>query len=74
MTRKNIRVTKESETGLNQKFFDPSKNKTMTRGQFANEIDKGNYSSYHNMKIEINGKKMRIPRSNPDKKSNNNLG
>lgn len=41
----------------------------MTRAQFANQIDNGNYDNYHVRKI--NG--LRTPVSNPDGKESNNL-
>lgn len=71
---KNVKVTKEKGTGLNTEFFDPSKNKTMTRGQFANAIERGEYPDYHIKHVKNGSESMRIPASNPDKKTNNNLG
>lgn len=67
---KKIKVTSETESGLNQTFFDPVTNQTMTRGEFVREIKNGNYPDYHVMKR--NG--QNIPRSNPDVKESNNLG
>lgn len=69
MKKKIVRVTKESETGLNQMFFDPTKGCSMTRSEFVDKIEKGYYEGYHIM--HLNNKK--IPRSNPDGKQNNNL-
>lgn len=71
---KTIKVTKESPTGLNKEFYDPNKGKTMNRGEFANEITKGNYPDYHLRTIQNGNQKLRIPVSNPDKSKNNNLG
>lgn len=71
---KNIKVTKESPTGLNQKFYDPKSGKTMNRGEFANEISKGNYPDYHVRNISNGNENIRIPVSNPDRSKNNNLG
>ncbi len=65
--RKNIKVIKESDTGLNQKF--KVGNREITRGQFADEIEKGKHPDFHVAKI--GGK--RIPRSNPDLSKKNNL-
>ncbi|AAS71213.1 hypothetical protein RBB68_13305 [Leptospira interrogans] len=67
---KNIKVTKESNTGLNKEFYDPSRGKSMTRGEFVEEIKNGKYPDYHVLDLE--GKK--IPRSNPDNSKRNNLG
>tara|TARA_A100001015_G_C14987231_1_gene712142 strand:- start:601 stop:810 length:210 start_codon:yes stop_codon:yes gene_type:complete len=66
---KRVKVTQESTTGRNQKFYDNFSDKDMTRLQFVKEIEKGNYSNYHVR--DIKGKKT--PVSNPDKKTNNNL-
>ncbi|MDD5382314.1 MAG: DUF3892 domain-containing protein [Candidatus Margulisbacteria bacterium] len=66
---KNIKVTKETGTGLNQEFYDPAKHKTMTRGEFVQEIKVGNYPDYNVMNKD--GKN--IPRSNPDGSTGNNL-
>ncbi|WP_062515833.1 hypothetical protein [Halobacillus sp. KGW1] len=65
--RKNVKVTQENDSGLNQKF--QVGNRELTRGQFADEIEQGKHPGYHNAKM--NGK--RIPRSNPDRKKKNNL-
>ena len=65
-----IKVTKESNTGLNQEFYDSTHGKTMTRTEFVKEIEKGKYPGYHVR--EVDGKK--IPASNPDGKTSNNLG
>lgn len=67
---KKVSVIKENSTGRNEIFKDNSTGKTMSRAQFVKEIEKGNYSNYHVRKI--NG--VKIPASNPDGKSGNNLG
>ena len=69
MKKKIVRVTKESDTGLNQMFYNPEKGRSMTRNEFADKIEKGVYEGYHIM--HMNSK--RIPRSNPDDKTGNNL-
>lgn len=69
MARKRITVTKESDSGRNQKFRDNYKDKSMTRSQFVKEIERGNYDNYHVR--DING--IKTPVSNPDKSTNNNL-
>ena len=71
---KNIKITKESETGLNKKFYDTIKKKDLTRGQFVDAIEKGNYPDYHVMNVKREGRNLKIPRSNPDGKTGNNLG
>lgn len=65
--RRRLEVIQESKTGLNQKFKDTKTGKELTRGQVADNIK--DYPDYHIMKTE--GK--RVIRSNPDRKTNNNL-
>lgn len=68
---KNVKVTKENESGRNLKFKDG--NKIMTRAQFVKEINKkgSKYSDdYYTRKI--NG--VETPVSKPDGKEGNNLG
>jgi hypothetical protein len=67
---KSVETIQESNSGRNKKFHDVSTGKEMTRDQFSDEIEKGNYSNYHVRKV--NG--LRTPASNPDKSKNNNLG
>lgn len=67
---KSVRVTSESDSGRNQKFYDTKTGKGMTRSGFVNEINKGNYQDYHVRKV--NG--LKTPVSNPDKRRGNNLG
>jgi hypothetical protein len=69
MNRKNIRVTNESDSGRNNQFFDPNSNRTMSRTQFADRIESGEYGGYHVRKV--NG--LRTPVSNPDHSERNNL-
>ena len=66
---KKVRVTKESESGKNQEFYDPARHRTMTRAGFVKEIEHGKYSGYHVRKV--NG--VKTPVSNPDGKAGNNL-
>ena len=70
MTRKRITVTRESDTGRNQKFRDNYTGKDMTRAQFVKNIEQGNYPNYHVR--NVNG--VKTPVSNPDDSSGNNLG
>ena len=64
-----VRVIKESETGLNEQFLDVKTNRVMSRREFADAIERGEYPDYHVMRMN----NKRIPRSNPDKSKNNNL-
>ena len=70
MSRKNIQVTRETETGRNTRFHDPSKRQDMTRTQFVREIEYGNYPGYYVR--EING--IKTPVSKPDGSTKNKLG
>lgn len=70
MARKRVSVTKESNTGRNQKFHDNYTNDDMTRKQFVRKIHGGDYPKHHIR--EING--VPTPVTNPDKKRDNNLG
>lgn len=67
--RKRVTVTKESNSGRNQKFHDNYSGDHMSRAQFVKNIEQGNYSNYHVR--EING--VKTPVSNPDATKNNNL-
>lgn len=69
MPRKRISVTKESNTGRNQKFHDNYSGQDMNRAEFVKRIEQGEYENYHVRKI--NGTKT--PVSNPDPSRNNNL-
>ena len=70
MGRQRVSVTKESNTGRNERFHDNYKGTDMTRTQFVREINNGNYENYHVR--NING--VQTPVSNPDSTRNNNLG
>lgn len=70
MGRQRVSVTRESNTGRNEKFHDNYKGTDMTRSQFVREINNGNYENYHVR--NING--IPTPVSNPDSTRNNNLG
>jgi len=70
MARKRVSVTREGNTGRNQKFHDNFNGTDMTRGQFVKQIESGNYSNYHIR--NVNG--VKTPVSNPDSTTNNNLG
>ncbi|MDN5053936.1 hypothetical protein ACN09X_04465 [Aliarcobacter butzleri] len=70
MGRQRVSVTKESNTGRNERFHDNYKGTEMTRSQFVREINRGNYENYHVR--NVNG--IQTPVSNPDSTRNNNLG
>ncbi len=64
-------VTDESATGLNRRFRDTLTGDSMTRGQFATQIEQGKYPEYH-VRVFEDGR--RIPASNPNGKESDNLG
>lgn len=66
---KNIKVTKESPTGRNQRFQKPN-GKEISRREFVKEIEQGKHPDYHVRKIN----KVKTPASNPDGRQGNNLG
>ena len=66
---KNVRVTRETESGLNTHFTKPGVGE-MTRGEFVRRIQQGKEPDYHVRKI--GGRN--IPASNPDRSDDNNLG
>ncbi len=68
MMTKNIRVTKESETGRNETFKKPN-GQEISRRESVAEIKKGNHPDYHIRKIND----IETPVSNPDKSEGNNL-
>lgn len=65
-----IKVTRESDSGRNQRFLDPNKGEEMTRPQFVKEIEKGNYPDYHVR--DVRG--LKTPCSNPNRSDRDNLG
>lgn len=67
---KRISVTSQNSTGRNMTFHDNYTGTNMTRSQFVNQIQNGNYSNYHVR--NING--VATPVSNPDSSNRNNLG
>ena len=70
MKNNTVSVIHESDTGRNKSFKDNYNGQNMSRGQFVNQIEGGNYPNYHVR--NING--VKTPVSNPDSKTNNNLG
>ncbi len=69
MPYKRVDVTQKSESGRNQQFHDNRTGANMTRAQFVQQIEIGNYRNYHVRKI--NGTKT--PASNPDGREESNL-
>lgn len=69
VANKRISVTEESGTGRNQRFHDNRTGADMTRAQFVNRIEQGNYPNYHVR--NVNG--IKTPVSNPDDSELNNL-
>lgn len=70
MANKRVTVTRESDTGRNERFRDNRTGDEMTRTQFVRKIEQGKYPDYHVR--DIDG--VKTPASNPDKSENNNLG
>ncbi len=70
MGRPRITVTNETSNGRNSNFHDNYTGRDMTRKQFVDAINNGNYPHYHVR--NING--VDTPCSNPDSSENNNLG
>ncbi len=64
-----VKVTRESDSGRNQRFRDTRTGEDMTRAQFVKQIKNGQYPNYHIREIN----KIKTPVSNPDKTTNNNL-
>lgn len=65
---KNVIVTEQTDSGLNQAFKAPGRPE-MSRPEFVKQIEKGNFPDYH----VLHKDHMKIPRSNPDGKKGNNL-
>lgn len=66
---RSVKVTQESDSGRNQKFYDPKTGRDMTRADFVRRIEGGDYLDYHVRKIHG----VKTPVSNPDEKDGNNL-
>ncbi len=69
MANKRVKVTIESDSGRNQRFYDNRNGQDMSRPEFVRQIEQGKHPNYHVR--EING--VKTPVSNPDKSQNNNL-
>jgi hypothetical protein len=68
--RKEVRVTQESSSGRNGRFYDPTAHRSMSRTEFADRIEDGQYTGYHVREVN----RLRTPTSNPDRSEYNNLG
>ena len=69
MSRKRVTVTRESDSGRNQRFHDNYRGTGMSRAEFVRAIQSGQYPNYHVR--NING--IDTPVSNPDGSESNNL-
>ena len=69
-TYKSVIVLKEGATDLNELFYDFIKERMMSRDEFIEAIENGNYQGYQ--VVEDNG--TRYVRSKPDGVRSNNLG
>jgi len=69
MVYKRVEVILASETGRNERFHDNRTGADMTRAQFVQQIELGNYRNYHVR--SING--IKTPASNPDGSEASNL-
>lgn len=69
MARKRIAVTKETDSGRNQRFHDNYNGADMSRAEFVRQIEQGSYPNYHVRRIN----NVKTPVSNPDGKESNNL-
>jgi hypothetical protein len=65
-----VEVTRETSTGRNTQFRDTRTGHVMSRGEFVQRIERGDYDGYHVRKV--NG--VPTPASNPDGSDGNNLG
>ena len=70
MPSKRVTVTRESSTGRNTRFHDNRTGRDMSRPQFVRAIENEQYSNYHVRNIN----NVPTPVSNPDRRTNNNLG
>lgn len=67
---KHVHVTRETDSGRNTGFRDADRNRSMSRPEFVQEIERGHYPDYHVRKIDG----VKTPVSNPDGRKGNNLG
>jgi hypothetical protein len=67
---KTVEVTLESDSGRNQRFHDDRTGRDMSRQEFVQRIQQGDYPDYHVRIINH----IATPTSNPDGSESNNLG
>ncbi|MBA2840878.1 hypothetical protein HNP87_001410 [Methanococcus maripaludis] len=67
---KDIKVTKESDSGRNLEFKNTKTGEELSRAQVVNKIESGEITGAHVRKVN----NVKTPCSNPDGKKNNNLG
>lgn len=65
-----LEVTKESQTGRNERFLDRKTGEELTRSETVKKIEKGEIPGYHIRKVND----LKTPVSNPNKKTSDNLG
>ena len=65
---KNIKVTRESPSGLNTHFKVPGQGE-ITRGRLADQVERGQHPDYHVRRVN----NQRIIASNPARSTDNNL-
>jgi len=72
MKQKKLRMTQETESGLNTRFINIESGRSVSREHVISQIEKGNpsYSDYH---VVSNPNGSDYVRSNPDGKTKNNL-
>jgi len=72
MKQKKLRMTQETESGLNTRFVNIESGRSVSREHVISQIEKGNpsYSDYH---VVSNPNGPDFVRSNPDGKTKNNL-
>lgn len=68
--RPRVSVTRESESGRNERFRDNRTGEEMTRAGFVREIERGKYPDYHVRRV----RDVKTPASDPDGSADNNLG
>ena len=66
---KSVVVIDESGSGRNLRFHDNKSGRNMSRAEFVEKIEKGNFGDYHVRRIHG----LKTPVSNPDGKEGNNL-
>lgn len=63
-------VTGEQKSGRNERFRDTRTGHEMSRAEFVQRIEQGQYPNYHVRVVDG----VKTPASNPDRSEGNNLG